>query len=104
MKVKNRVMVQFLNNAGPILTKKIPRKLYSVISQNMIAFNTMATVYNKQLDELDKEDQAGLNELLDMESEVVLQTINEDLLEKMDQDKYDALTGVEYNSLDFLVE
>ena len=104
MKVKNREMVQFLNNAGIILAKKIPRKLYSVISQNIVAFDAMAKVYNKQLEDVNKENIEEVNELLDMESEVVLQTISEDVLNLMDQDKYDALTGIEYNSLEFLIK
>lgn len=104
MKVKNRDMLIFVNNAQKILQKRIPRKMYSAISQNMAAFGPMAETYNKQLEEVDKTNQEEIEELLDLESEVVLQTIPESVMDMMDQDKYDALTGIEYHSLEIFIE
>lgn len=108
MKLSNRQLVPFVNlsgGPGSILTKKIPRKLYSAISQNMTAVDSMAKTFIKQRSEVSDDDIEGITELLDITSEVVIQTVPESIFDMMDaSDKFDSLTGSEYAALEFMIE
>ena len=108
MKLTNRQLVPFVNLSGgndSILTKKVPRKLYSAISQNMIAVDAMAKTFIKQRAEISNDDIEAIEELLAIESEVIIQTVPESVFDMMDaSDKFDSLTGKEYAALEFMIE
>ena len=105
MKVSNKDMISFLNNARSIVSKKIPHKLFFAISQNIMAFEMPAKLYTTEIEKVDKENVEEINELLSIENEVVIQTVPEKVLDIMDESpKFDALTGPEFMAIEFMIE
>ncbi len=105
MKVSNKDMVSFLNNARGIINKKIPHKLFFAISQNIAAFETPAKIYMTEIEKVDKENIEEMTELLGIENEIVIQTVPEKVLDIMDESsKFDALSGPEFMAIDFMIE
>lgn len=105
MKITNAQMRDFINGSTSILSKKIPRKLFSAVYQNRLALKDMADTFNTQIGEIDTTDVDAVKELLDIESEVVVQTVSESVFDAMDSsDKFDSLTGAEYLCLSFMIE
>lgn len=109
MKVMNRDVVNFVNNASGILEKKIPMKLYNAIDLNMKSLMTAAETYMKQYGKClkkESEEEAGkaVEELLSIEVDAVIQTVPDSVLARVDEsDKYDALTGREYQAIRFMI-
>lgn len=110
MKITNSVLVGFINNAGNILDKKIPQKLFSAIDLNAAAAKDALATYGKQYEDIkndeisEKEKNEKILELLDIELDLPLQTVSQDVFDRMEEgDKFDALTGREYQAIDFMV-
>lgn len=110
MKIKNSDVVGFINNAQGILSKKIPNRIYTAISLNLDAVKPMVETYQKQYadikaKELDaEEEEKEIMELLDIEADMVIQAVTQAQLDRMDDsEKYDALTGVEYRAIQFMI-
>lgn len=112
MKIKNSDLVRFFNASDAIMAKKMPRKLYAKIDLNIRNLMNAAEAYSAQRHDIFKDSsevtpemQAELSELLNLEIDVMVQTIPESDLGVMDEsDKYDAFTGDEYKALDFMIE
>ena len=112
MKVKNLDIVRFFNASEKILKKKMPRKLYSAIDLNLRNLDSAAKTYDAQRseiygdsEELTEEGVTAMDELLNLEVEAVVQTVTESDLEAMDASgRFDAFTGDEYKSLEFMIE
>ena len=110
MKIKNNDVVGFVNNAVTIMGKKIPNRVYTAISLNLDAVKPMVETYQKQYEaikakELSNEDEAKeIEELLDIDADIVIQMITPAQLDRMDDsEKFDALTGIEYKAIQFMV-
>ncbi|MBQ8232437.1 MAG: hypothetical protein IJZ34_11010 [Lachnospiraceae bacterium] len=108
MKITNQQMVNFVNmvsghkGKSGIIEKNIPMKLFSALDLNVKALLPAAETYNKQRNECNDAD--ALTELLKIEVEAVIQTVPEEIFERMDEsDKFDALTGSEYSALQFMI-
>ena len=110
MKVKNGKIVNFLNNAGKTMQKKIPNRLCFAVDVNIGALQAAGVAYNKRYEEIVKEKDtekrtSELEELLNIQVEVPIQTVPLELLEQMDESlKFDALTGEEYAAIQFMIE
>ena len=114
MKITNQQMVNFMNLVhghkgesgkleGGLIERNIPRKLYSALDLNLKALSAAADTYNKQLAEC-KDDTAAVRELLNIEIEVVIQTVPEEVFDRMDEsEKFDSLSGIEYSTLQFMI-
>ncbi len=129
MKITNGQMVEFLNQGEALLKYRMPRKLYTAISLNMEAMKTAAELYEKQrveiITEYAKKDKENapvvengvfvidnpemclkeINELLKVDVELSIQKVSEEVFDIMDRmDKYDSLTGNQYQALSFMIE
>lgn len=128
MKIKNSTIVNFYNSGLDILGMKIPRKLYTALSLNIEAMQKAATIYEQQrqdvLDQYAEKDAEGnsavkdnryvisdevsyrgeMKELQDIEVDLEIQTVPEVIMDMLDEkDKFDALTGVQYSAISFMV-
>lgn len=128
MKITNRQIVNIYNNIGAIRNKNLPIKLGFAINRNMKAMETIAESYSaeqkKILDRYCEKDEFGqfrtegdefvlsdrkayakeIGELLAIESEVQVNTVSIEEIEKCDSGKYDALTPNELALLEFMIE
>ena len=119
------------NNGLP--GKRLPVKMGYAISRNISAMNEIVDSYEKQREKLidqyaeknedgtpkiqevngtniavipedkKKEFSDAIEELLDIENEIDLYTINMDEVEKCDTDKYDSLTTTDLMTLDIMI-
>lgn len=108
MKITNRQLVPFINSMlgeHSILDRKMPRALYSALAQNRKALQSAMEVYIEQRNEIMDNDFEAINELLDIESEVVIQKVSSEVVDLLDvSDKYDAFSGKEYEAINFMIE
>ena len=114
MKITNQQMVNFLNLVhghkgesgrleGGLIERNIPRKLYSALDLNLKSLSAAADTYSKQLAEC-RNDTEAVRELLNIEIEAIIQTVPEELFDRMDEsDKFDSLSGIEYSTLQFMI-
>lgn len=131
MKITNRQVIEFINNvsANKLASKRLPVKVAYAISRNLDKMNNIITSYETarktlldQYAEKDKEGKAKvkdgnyviqedqkqafsdeMKELLEVENEIDLHTINMDEVEKCDTDKYDSLTTADLMTLDIMI-
>ena len=131
MKITNRQVIEFINSviANKLASKRLPVKVAYAISRNLDKMNNIITSYETarktlldQYAEKDKEGKAKvkdgnyviqedqkqafsdeMKELLDIENEIDLYTINMDEVEKCDTDKYDSLTTADLMTLDIMI-
>lgn len=131
MKIKNRQVIEFINNvsANKLASKRLPVKVAYAISRNLDKMNNIITSYETArktlLDQYAEKDEEGkakvkdgnyviqedqkqafsdeMKELLEVENEIDLHTINMDEVEKCDTDKYDSLTTADLMTLDIMI-
>ena len=125
MKLQNRTILNFLT--ADFRGKKLPLKLSFALKLNTDALKGSLNAYNEQRQELidkhaekDKDgqpviknnsyimkDQAAwetdMNELLDMEVEANIKTVDLDTLEKCDLPEFDTLTVDEIEAIYFMI-
>lgn len=131
MKLTNTQVITFLNGLSELQNKKLPIKVGFAITKNMKAMETVATAYeserNKIVAQYAKKDENGypvvednryifpddkaqkaytdeVNELLEIESDVAIQTITLGDLERCDSDKFDSLSVHEMTVLELMTE
>lgn len=128
MKLKNRDIVNFINGCAVLRTKKLPIKIGYAINRNIIILSEAAEAYNvareKIIEEHTEKDSEGkpvvkdnsyvfkdtqrfnkdLEELLGIDTEVNLHTISEKDIEKCDDDRYDALTLADLDTLCVMIK
>ena len=104
MKIKNGQMICFLNASETLTTKKLPTNLYYAISCNLKAFGEFVDPYNKAYEKV-KDNAEEINELINQEIEVSVQTVPRSTLELIDTvEKFDSLSWDEFNALSFMIE
>lgn len=131
MKITNRQVIEFINNvsANKLASKRLPAKVAYAISRNLGKMNNIITSYETArktlLDQYAEKDEEGkakvkdgnyviqedqkqafsdeMKELLEVENEIDLHTINMDEVEKCDTDKYDSLTTADLMTLDIMI-
>ena len=131
MKITNRQVIEFINSvsANKLASKRLPVKVAYAISRNLNKMNNIITSYETArktlLDQYAEKDEEGkakvkdgnyviqedqkqafsdeLKELLEVENEIDLHTINMDEVEKCDTDKYDSLTTADLMTLDIMI-
>lgn len=131
MKITNRQVIEFINSvsANKLASKRLPVKVAYAISRNLDKMNNIITSYETArktlLDQYAEKDEEGkakvkdgnyviqedqkqafsdeMKELLDVENEIDLHTINMDEVEKCDTDKYDSLTTADLMTLDIMI-
>ena len=128
MKLKNRDIVNFINGCAVLRAKKLPVKIGYAINRNIIILSEAAEAYNvareKIIEEYTEKDSEGkpvvkdnsyvfkdtqrfnkdLEELLGIDTEVNLHTISEKDIEKCDDDRYDALTLADLDTLCVMIK
>ena len=131
MKITNRQVIEFINSvsANKLASKRLPVKVAYAISRNLDKMNNIITSYETArktlLDQYAEKDEEGkakvkdgnyviqedqkqafsneMKELLEVENEIDLHTINMDEVEKCDTDKYDSLTTADLMTLDIMI-
>lgn len=131
MKITNRQVIEFINNVSvnKLASKRLPVKVAYAISRNLDKMNNIITSYETArktlLDQYTEKDEEGkakvedgsyviqedqkqafsdeMKELLEVENEIDLHTINMDEVEKCDTDKYDSLTTADLMTLDIMI-
>ena len=131
MKITNRQVIEFINNVSTnkLASKRLPVKVAYAISRNLDKMNNIITSYETArktlLDQYAEKDEEGkakvkdgnyviqedqkqafsdeMKELLEVENEIDLHTINMDEVEKCDTDKYDSLTTADLMTLDIMI-
>ena len=131
MKITNRQVIEFINSvsANKLASKRLPVKVAYAISRNLDKMNNIITSYETArktlLDQYAKKNEEGkakekdgnyviqedqkqafsdeMKELLEVENEIDLHTINMDEVEKCDTDKYDSLTTADLMTLDVMI-
>ena len=131
MKITNRQVIEFINSvsANKLASKRLPVKVAYAISRNLDKMNNIITSYETArktlLDQYAEKDEEGkakvkdgnyviqedqkqafsdeMTELLEVENEIDLHTINMDEVEKCDTDKYDSLTTADMMTLDVMI-
>lgn len=131
MKITNRQVIEFVNSvsANKLASKRLPVKVAYAISRNLNKMNNIITSYETArktlLDQYAEKDEEGkakvkdgnyviqedqkqafsdeMKELLEVENEIDLHTINMDEVEKCDTDKYDSLTTADLMTLDIMI-
>lgn len=131
MKITNRQVIEFINSvsANKLASKRLPVKVAYAISRNLNKMNNIITSYETArktlLDQYAEKDEEGkakvkdgnyviqedqkqafsdeMKELLEVENEIDLHTINMDEVEKCDTDKYDSLTTADLMTLDIMI-
>lgn len=131
MKITNRQVIEFINSvsANKLASKRLPVKVAYAISRNLDKMNNIITSYETArktlLDQYAEKDEEGkakmkdgnyviqedqkqafsdeMKELLEVENEIDLHTINMDEVEKCDTDKYDSLTTADLITLDIMI-
>lgn len=131
MKITNRQVIEFVNSvsANKLASKRLPVKVAYAISRNLDKMNNIITSYETArktlLDQYAEKDEEGkakvkdgnyviqedqkqafsdeMKELLEVENEIDLHTINMDEVEKCDTDKYDSLTTADLMTLDIMI-
>ena len=131
MKITNRQVIEFINNvsANKLASKRLPVKVAYAISRNLDKMNNIITSYETArktlLDQYAEKDEEGkakvkdgnyviqedqkqafsdeMKELLEVENEIDLHTINMDEVEKCDTDKYDSLTTADLMTMDIMI-
>lgn len=131
MKITNRQVIEFINSvsANKLASKRLPVKVAYAISRNLDKMNNIITSYEAArktlLDQYAEKDEEGkakvkdgnyviqedqkqafsdeMKELLEVENEIDLHTINMDEVEKCDTDKYDSLTTADLMTLDIMI-
>ena len=131
MKITNRQVIEFINSvsANKLASKRLPVKVAYAISRNLDKMNNIITSYETArktlLDQYAEKDEEGkakvkdgnyviqedqkqafsdeMKELLEVENEIDLHTINMDEVEKCDKDKYDSLTTADLMTLDIMI-
>lgn len=131
MKITNRQVIEFINSvsANKLASKRLPVKVAYAISRNLDKMNNIITNYETArktlLDQYAEKDEEGkakvkdgnyviqedqkqafsdeMKELLEVENEIDLHTINMDEVEKCDTDKYDSLTTADLMTLDIMI-
>lgn len=131
MKITNRQVIEFINSvsANKLASKRLPVKVAYAISRNLDKMNNIITSYETArktlLDQYAEKDEEGkakvkdgnyviqedqkqafsdeMKELLEVENEIDLHTINMDEVEKCDTDKYDSLTTADLMALDIMI-
>lgn len=131
MKITNRKVIEFINSvsANKLASKRLPVKVAYAISRNLDKMNNIITSYETArktlLDQYAEKDEEGkakvkdgnyviqedqkqafsdeMKELLEVENEIDLHTINMDEVEKCDTDKYDSLTTADLITLDIMI-
>lgn len=125
MKITNFELVNIVNALNSYTQKRLPQMISYAITKNLLTLNNDMVAYNKSLDKVIKDYEkyaiknkdgepvlmasglpdvdeqykesyvADINELLGIEIDVDLYTINEETFAYDDGDKYDALTPME---------
>ena len=131
MKITNRQVIEFVNSVSvnKLAGKRLPVKVAYAISRNLDKMNNIITSYETArktlLDQYAEKDEEGkakvkdgnyviqedqkqafsdeMKELLEVENEIDLHTINMDEVEKCDTDKYDSLTTADLMTLDIMI-
>lgn len=104
MKIKNGIMVKFLNTSNEILQKRLPIRLYYAINLNLKTFGSLITSYQEAYEKA-KGSEEELVELVNQEIEAPVQTVSQDTLELIDSnDKFDSLTWAEFEAIQFMIE
>lgn len=131
MKITNRQVIEFINSvsANKLASKRLPVKVAYAISRNLDKMNNIITSYETArktlLDQYAEKDEEGkakvkdgnyviqedqkqafsdeMKELLEVENEIDLHTINMDEVEKCDTDKYDSLTTADLMTMDIMI-
>lgn len=128
MKLKNRDIVKFFDVYQKLREKKLPVKVGYAVKRNVLALQPAAEAYDTTREGIVKKyaktDESGeyiteenryivddhekfnedMQELLDIETDVQIQTITMHDIEKCDDPKYDALTLEEMEELEFMTE
>lgn len=121
MKIKNSEVVGFINNTSEIIKKKLPVKLGYAISKNLKNMESMAESYNTEYKKIrDAYETVGednkpvikdmtnfvkeVNELLEIENDFEMMKVSLDVLEDLDNPKYDSLTPSELAAIDIMIE
>lgn len=113
--MKNKDLLAFFNIKGKLRAKKLPMRLAFAIKLNYEKLKPYADVYNEQLLEFkeryekdipieQKESNAELTELLDMDITCETQRVSVSEFEKCDLEQFDSLTLEELEALDFMIE
>lgn len=127
MKITNRQIVSIFNGMTKITGKRLPVKLGFSINKNMSAMKDTAESYEteraKILDKYGEKDKTGkiriesgeyilkdrdgfreeMEELLDIETEIPIQTVELSEIEKCDSEKFDALSPEDLSLLEFMI-
>ena len=104
MKIKNGVMVRFLNLSDGLLKKKLPIKLFYALNVNLNALSGVVKAYQEAYEKA-KDNEKELAELINQEVDVNIQMISKDTLELIDTDpKFDPLTWEEFMGINFMIE
>ena len=128
MKLRNSQILSFLNTYAEMKIKKLPVKLGYAVKKNVSAVRPASEAYSAEREDIlsryaqkdengqylvnddcyvipDQEGYAkDIEELLKIETEVEIQKVTVDILEKCDDPRYDALTIEELTALEFMTE
>ena len=103
MKIKNIDMINFLKSN--IVQKALPTRLYYAVRCNADALSGFVPAYNESLEKAKSEGDKAVNDLLNQEIEVNIQTVPQSTLDLLDSsDRYDTLTWQEFNAIAFMIE
>jgi hypothetical protein len=131
MKLTNTQVITLLNGFSELQNKKLPVKVGFAITKNMKVMESSASAYESERSKIvgkyakkdengnpvvnngryvfgNQKDQDGytqeVNELLEIENDVDIQTVTLDDLERCDDDKYDQLSVHDLTILEIMTE
>ncbi len=130
MKMTLAAALMTAQNLAPLAQKKLPHRLAYAIGKNLLALQAEQKLVEERRMEMVKtyaeSDEAGdpvikdnnyvfpeeglkqfkeeFDDFMKTETEVAVYTIQEELLEQLESERYDVLTPVELISLEFMIE
>ena len=103
MKIRNIVMVNFMNHVNEIRVKKLPTMCSFALKCNIDELSKMVPAYKEAFEKAETD--VERTELAMQEINVNVQTVSKAVLEKMDADsRFDAFTAMEYDIIAFMIE
>lgn len=128
MKIKNSQMVSFMNGTADIQMKRLPIKLGYAITKNLKLMESIATAYEEERKKIldkyaekdsngeyvvknesyvipkQKEYEAEMQELLEIDNEMDIHMVPFVELEKCDLEQFEALSIQDISLLEFMTE
>ncbi len=111
MKISNKQLVTFINTTNGMVNKTLPLKLSFALKRNRQLADDAVKPYNEEIakiaqtykDDIQKANEL-VNQLLKEYINLEIKTVTMDVIDKTEEDGFDALTLGELEAIDFMIE